>query len=141
MNKTLHFQLLAAHTYFQRVFLKRLQDIYPDILPGQPKVIDFLMYQKHAYQKEIADACLIEPPTLSLILEKMERVGLIFRQKSIFNNKNIVVQLTEKGESVGRKAQEIFLETEKDFCKNLSQEESEMLPSLLQKICDSGKKL
>lgn len=141
MNKTLHFQLLAAHTYFQRVFLKRLQDIYQDILPGQPKVIDFLMYQKHAYQKEIADACLIEPPTLSLILEKMERVGLIFRQKSIFNNKNIVVQLTEKGESVGRKAQEIFLETEKDFCKNLSQEESEMLPSLLQKICDSGKEL
>lgn len=141
MNKTLHFQLLAAHTYFQRVFLKRLQDIYPDILPGQPKVIDFLMYQKHAYQKEIADACLIEPPTLSLILEKMERVGLIFRQKSLSNNKNIVVQLTEKGESVGRKAQEIFLETEKDFCKNLSQEESEMLPSLLQKICDSGKEL
>lgn len=141
MNTTLHFQLLAAHTYFQRVFLKRLQDIYPDILPGQPKVIDFLMYQKHAYQKEIADACLIEPPTLSLILEKMERVGLISRQKSIFNNKNIVVQLTEKGESVGRKAQEIFLETEKDFCKNLSQEESEMLPSLLQKICDSGKEL
>ena len=141
MNKTLHFKLLAAHTYFQRVFLKRLQDIYQDILPGQPKVIDFLMYQKHAYQKEIADACLIEPPTLSLILEKMERVGLIFRQKSLSNNKNIVVQLTEKGESVGRKAQEIFLETEKDFCKNLSQEESEMLPSLLQKICDSGKEL
>ena len=141
MNTTLHFQLLAAHTYFQRVFLKRLQDIYQDILPGQPKVIDFLMCQKHAYQKEIADACLIEPPTLSLILEKMERVGLISRQKSIFNNKNIVVQLTEKGESVGRKAQEIFLETEKDFCKNLSQEESEMLPSLLQKICDSGKEL
>ena len=141
MNKTLHFQLLAAHTYFQRVFLKRLQDIYQDILPGQPKVIDFLMYQKHAYQKEIADACLIEPPTLSLILEKMERVGLISRQKSIFNNKNIVVQLTEKGESVGRKAQEIFLETEKDFCKNLSQKESTILPKLLQKICDSGKDL
>ena len=141
MNKTLHFQLLAAHTYFQRVFLKRLQDIYPDILPGQPKVIDFLMYQKHAYQKEIADACLIEPPTLSLILEKMERVGLIFRQKSIFNNKNIVVQLTEKGESVGRKAQEIFLETERDFCKNLSAEESALLPRLLQKICDAGKDL
>ena len=141
MNKTLHFKLLAAHTYFQRVFLKRLQTIYPDILPGQPKVIDFLMYQGKAYQKEIADGCLIEPPTLSLILEKMERVGLISRQKSIFNNKNIVVQLTEKGESVGRKAQEIFLETEKDFCKNLSQEESEMLPSLLQKICDSGKEL
>jgi len=141
MNKTLHFQLLAAHTYFQRVFLKRLRDIYQDILPGQPKVIDFLMYQKHAYQKEIADACLIEPPTLSLILEKMERVGLISRQKSIFNNKNIVVQLTEKGESVGRKAQEIFLETEKDFCKNLSQEESALLPKLLQKICDAGKDL
>ena len=141
MNTTLHFQLLAAHTYFKRVFLKRLQTVYPDILPGQPKIINFLMYQNKAYQKEIADACLIEPPTLSLILEKMERVGLISRQKSLANNKNIVVQLTEKGEDIGRTAQQIFLETERDFCKNLSQEESALLPKLLQKICDAGKEL
>lgn len=141
MKNTLHFQFLAVQTYFQRVFLKRLQTIYPDILPGQPKVIDFLMYRKKAYQKEIADACLIEAPTLSLILEKMERAGLICRKKNLENNKNIIVQLTGKGETAGRKAQEIFLETEKDFCKNLSPEESEILPVLLQKICDSGKDL
>ena len=41
MDNTLHFQLLTAHTDFQRVFLKRLQAIFPDILPGQPEVIGF----------------------------------------------------------------------------------------------------
>ena len=141
MNKSLHFQLLAAHTYFQRVFLKRLQAISPDILPGQPKVIDFLMYQEKAYQKEIADGCLIEPPTLSLILEKMERAELICRQKNLSNNKNVVVTLSEKGKTIGRTAQEIFLETEKDFCRTLSADESAMLPIILQKICASGKDL
>ena len=63
----------------------------------------------------------------------MEPAGLISRQKSLANNKNIVVQLTEKGEDIGRTAQQIFLETEKDFCKNLSAEESALQPKLLQK--------
>lgn len=141
MKNTLHFQLLAAHTYFQSVFLKRLQTLYPEILPGQPKVIDFLMYHKNAYQKEIAAGCLIEPPTLSLILKKMEQSGLIRRSKNDANNKNIVVELTEKGENIGRMAQKIFLETEKDFCKTLSSEELKSLPIVLQKICTSGKDL
>ena len=44
----------------------------PGLLPGQPKVIDFLLMVESAYQKEIADACLMEPATLCLILEKME---------------------------------------------------------------------
>lgn len=141
MKDSLHYQLLAAHTYFQKTFLKRVQAVYPELMPGQPKVIDFLMYQKKAYQKEIADACLIEPPTLSLILEKMERAGLIFREKSLANNKNVVVTLSEKGKTIGRTAQEIFLETEKDFCRTLSADESAMLPIILQKICTSGKEL
>ncbi len=141
MKHTLHFQFLAVQTYFQRVFLKRLQAVYPDILPGQPKVIDFLMCQEKAYQKEIADGCLIEPPTLSLILEKMERTGLIRRKKTLSNNRNVVVTLTEKGKMVGKTAQEIFLATEQDFCKNLSGDESTMLPVVLQKICASGKDL
>ena len=141
MKDTLHFQFLAVHTYFQRVFLKRLQAIYPDILPGQPKVIDFLMDQKSAYQKEIADGCLIEPPTLSLILEKMERAGLICRRKNLSNNKNVMVELTEKGKMIGRNAQRIFLETEQDFCKTLSADELESLQIILQKVCTSGKEL
>lgn len=141
MKDTLHFQFLAVHTYFQRVFLKRLQAIYPDILPGQPKVIDFLMDQKRAYQKEIADGCLIEPPTLSLIVEKMERAGLICRRKNLSNNKNVMVELTEKGKMIGRNAQRIFLETEQDFCKTLSADELESFQIILQKVCTSGKEL
>ena len=94
MIDTLHFQFLAVHTLFQRIFLRNLRKHYPELLPGQPKVIDFLLTVESAYQKEIADACLMEPATLCLILEKMEYSGLVKREKLPDNRKNIVVSLT-----------------------------------------------
>ena len=119
MIHTLHFQLLAAHTLFQRTFLKYIRRVYPDLLPGQPKVIDFLMRTPSACQREIADACLLEPPTLSLILRRMERAGLVIREKTPDNRKSSAVRLTSKGKQIGEKVLELFEETEQRLCRGL----------------------
>ena len=60
MEHSLHYNLLAAHTLFQKRFLARLRQEYPALLPGQPKVIDYLMSHPDSFQREIADGCLIE---------------------------------------------------------------------------------
>ena len=135
MIHTLHFQLLAAHTLFQRTFLKHIHRVYPDLLPGQPKVIDFLMRTPSACQREIADACLLEPPTLSLILRKMERAGLVIRKKTPDNRKNSAVRLTAKGKRIGKKILELFEETEQRLCRGLHENERETLSGALLAIC------
>ena len=135
MIHTLHFQLLAAHTLFQRTFLKHIHKVYPDLLPGQPKVIDFLMRTPSAFQREIADACLLEPPTLSLILGKMERTGLVVRSKMPDNRKNSTVQLTAKGKRIGEKILELFEETEQRLCRGLHENERATLSGALLAIC------
>ena len=104
------------------------------MLPGQPKVIDFLLTVESAYQKEIADACLMEPATLCLILEKMEYSGLVKREKLPDNRKNIVVSLTAKGREIGAFASTIFAATEEQVCRGLNQSERHELLRLLKKL-------
>lgn len=140
MTHTLHFQLLAAHTLFQRTFLKYIRRVYPDLLPGQPKVIDFLMRTPSACQREIADACLLEPPTLSLILRRMERAGLVIREKTPDNRKSSAVRLTSKGKQIGEKVLELFEETEQRLCRGLRKSECAALSRALRTIFDNARK-
>ena len=141
MEDTIHYQLLASHLLFRKIFLKRIKTIYPELLPGQPKVIDFLIHRGSACQREIAEACLLEPPTLIPILEKMEKAGLIKREKRPENRKNSIVTLSEKGVEIGKTACRVFAELENEFCGALSKEEREVFSAALKKFCDYGKGL
>ena len=134
MEHSLHNNLLAAHTLFQKRFLARLLAEYPELLPGQPKVIDFLMSHPDSFQREIADGCLIDPATLSPILGKMEHAGLIRRDKSGENRKNSIVSLTEKAEEIGRRMRELFRETEETACEGVPEQERDCLLHCLRTI-------
>lgn len=139
MEHSLHYNLLAAHTLFQKRFLARLLREYPELLPGQPKVIDFLMSHPASFQREIADGCLIDPATLSPILGKMEFFGLIRRDKSDENRKNSIVSLTDKGETIGHRMRELFREAEEAACACVSEQDRECLLRCLQTIRENSR--
>ena len=133
MEDSLHYMLLSAQTLFQKSFLLRLAQEIPELLPGQPKVIDYLMSHPASFQREIADGCLIEPATLCPILEKMECAGLIRREKTDGNRKNSVVSLTDLGRKNGKKLRNLFLKAEQEACEGLSPKDmDELRRSLLQ---------
>lgn len=134
MENSLHYNLLAAHTRFQKRFLALLAREYPGLLPGQPKVIDFLLSHPASFQREIAEGCLIEPATLSPILGKMERAGLIRRDRHAGNRKNSVVSLTEAGLVTGRRLRVLFQEVEAACCSGLSPGDQEVLMRSLLRI-------
>ena len=137
MEDSLHYNLLAAHTLFQKTFLHRLNREYPELLPGQPKIIDYLMSHPRSFQRKIAEGCLIEPATLSPILEKMERSGLIRRDKAADNRKNSIVSLSENGTRLGIRIQELFRELEAAVCSGLTPDETRRLLRNLQSIQQS----
>ena len=134
MEYSLHYNLLAAHTLFQKQFLSRLYREYPGLLPGQPKVIDYLMSHPGSYQREIADGCLVDPATLSPILGKMERQGLILRTRTEGNRKNSIVALSPEGEKTGRRIRELFRETEQYAAGEIPEEERRILLQSLRRI-------
>ena len=48
---------------------------------GQPKVLERLVGLEGCMQKELAEACEVEPATITSILPKMEKKGLIKREQ------------------------------------------------------------
>lgn len=135
MISTLHFQLFAAHTRFRWTFMENVRRAFPHIQPGQSKVLEFLHDVGEASQHEIADACYIEPPTMSVMLVKMEADGVIVRAKAEDNNRTIRVHLTPRGRRIAKRCVEILNETEAAFFASVTPAERETLRTILFKIC------
>ena len=85
-------------------------------------------------QKKLADACLLDVTTMSRTLDRMEQAGLLVRESNPDCRRSWLIALTDKGADIAKKVQQIFEETDKIYCSNLSEKEAEQLFVLLQKV-------
>ena len=129
MNTSLHYLLMANHLLFQKALLVGMKDT--ELTSGQPKVLDYLLYHDGAVQKEIAEACHIEPATMTSVLLGMEQKGLIVRKNQNGNRRSLYVYLTDKGKTM---ADQVFLNFERiEECafQGMNEAEQEQLLKLL----------
>lgn len=96
MDETVHYLLMASHLRLQKQLLDRLKGT--GLTLGQPKVLDYLRDHNGASQKAIAQACHIEPGSLSVILTRMEGQGLLRRQAAEGDRRTLHVFLTPPGD-------------------------------------------
>jgi len=123
---------MADHAMLQKALFADIKNL--ELSLGQPKVLDFLKEHNGAVQKDIAKGCHIEPASLSTILAGMEKNGLVTRQTSEKNRRNLYVYMTEKGKAVCRQITEHFSEIEKKALSGFTQEETEKILAYLTKI-------
>ena len=88
-------------------------------------------------QKEINVKCLgkilyLDSGTLTPVLKKLENKGYLTRQRSLEDERNLCVMLTEKGEELKRQAADI--PDKVGSCLRLNKEEAALLYGLLYKI-------
>ena len=104
---------------------------------GQPRIFNELLFEGSMTQKKLADACLLDVTTMSRTLDRMEQAGLLVRESNPDCRRSWLIALTEKGMDIAKKVQQIFEETDKIYCSNLSEKEAEQLFVLLQKVEDN----
>ena len=104
---------------------------------GQPRILKELRKHGAMNQKELSDACLIEVTTMSRTIDRLEKMGLVKRESNPACRRSWLIALTEKGMDIAKKVQQIFEETDKIYCSNLSEKEAEQLFVLLQKVEDN----
>ena len=92
---------------------------------GQPKLLLYLRRHNGCMQKELAEFCGIEPATVSRILGKMERQGLIRREAVADNKRAAAVSLTDLGDELGRQMLEFREQVEEAGLRGFSPEERE----------------
>ena len=103
---------------------------------GQPKVLERLVNLEGCMQKELAEACEVEPATITSILPSMEKKGLIKREPIIQESgtRSLSVRLTEKGKEKEREVANVFNQVESLSFKGFSQEEKETFLNLLERV-------
>ena len=95
---TYHQLMLENQQLLARKLLERVAE--EGLSSGQPKVLEFLLEHDGCMQKEIAHACSVEAASVTSLLNKMERDGLVQRKIPQDNRRVSQVWLTEDRKSV-----------------------------------------
>ena len=97
---------------------------------GQDTILTVISQHPGITQKEIGEILSIQPSSVSELLMKLERKGLVLREKDENDRRSIKVQLTEGGcNHLAEPGPEMT-----DPFQSLSAEEQEQLRSLLEKL-------
>ena len=82
--------------------------------------------------KAMGEILYLDSGTLTPVLKKLESKGLVSRQRSTEDERNLVVTITEAGEALKEKAVEVPAAIAK--CSNIEPEEAVMLYRILYKM-------
>lgn len=97
-----------------------------------------LWERKSINVKSLGEVLYLDSGTLTPLLKKLEAKGLVTRQRSAADERNLIVTITPQGEALREQAAVIPGEMAK--CCNLDPEESVMLYKLLYKLLECRKK-
>lgn len=121
----------AQHKVFQEMS-SRLEQY--DVTPVQYGVMYCLWLEGKTKPKEIAAELQLENSTISGVLERMEKKGLIQRHVSKEDRRFIEIILTEKGKSLEKPILTTVEEVNHDVMSIMSQKEQDALKNSLRNL-------
>lgn len=104
---------------------------------GQARILVYLSSHSSVTQKEIADRCMLDVTTMSRVLNKLEEMGLISRQRDPGCRRAYQIGLTEAGRQKAEEVNRGFERMEEMLCRELSEEEIGSLTTGLKKVKES----
>ncbi|MFE5321952.1 MarR family winged helix-turn-helix transcriptional regulator [Paenibacillus sp. NPDC056579] len=102
-----------------------------DVFPGQPPLLLRLSDKDGQMQKELANSMHIQPATLTVMITRMEKAGLVERKPDAEDQRVSRVYLTEKGRFAAGKVKEALRTIEEQCFRNFSPEEKLLFRRLL----------
>ena len=124
--------MMENHTLFSKMVFERLSG--QELSAGQPKVLEYLIEHDGVAQKDIAEACIIEPATATSLLARMEKTGLIDRRSREDDKRYILVYLTEKGRARAEASVNVLSDVEEHVFEGFSAAEREAFISYLEQV-------
>jgi len=131
MNQKIMRQLGHIDHLRRRVFHRVIEK---EISWGQPQVLLFLANNDGAIQREIASFSGTKAPTVSKVLDTMEKSGMIERAADADDRRVMRIFLTQKGRQASEKVNELFDNVDQACLSGLSAEELLSLSGYLDRI-------
>ncbi|MBN1314919.1 MAG: MarR family transcriptional regulator [Anaerolineales bacterium] len=106
---------------------------------GQPFLLSCLWENEGLTHTELANQLGVQPATISVALQRMEKTGFIERQPDPDDQRVSRVFLTDAGRDIRPAVEKIWQEIEQISFQGLSAEEIQLFRSMLTRICNNLK--
>ena len=116
--------------------IQRLTVSEVNLTPPQYQILRFLWEQDSQPFKDLADSNSCTRPTMTGIVDTLEKKGLVTRQPNPDDRRSLLVTLSDKGKALEGNTPDLDLIYAK-CCVGLSSEEFQQLGSLLEKLDQS----
>lgn len=139
MENSLHYKLRAAHTRTQNAIVHEIAK-HSDLRPGEPKILEYLAEHAPCSQKDIAAGCELTPASVTGMLSRMEKRGLVSRENH--DRRTLYVSLTAAGKAAMATVDAAFDAVDAAALAGLTDDEAEALMRLLDRVADNiGKRM
>jgi MarR family transcriptional regulator for hemolysin len=101
---------------------------------GQWKILAMLSREDGLTQKEIADRCEVEGPTLIPIIDKMEKEGLVTRKVDREDRRINRIFLTTKADATWNSLLDCSMQVRKSSIRDIPEEQVKIMRDVLEKI-------
>lgn len=122
-------QVIGLHHYRTHQLLEN-QGVYP----GQPPLLFALHKENGQSQRELSQKLGVQPATVTMMVKRMTKAGLIERKQDKEDQRVSRVYLTKEGEETRKRMAIIMGQIENECFGSLSEEEKETLKVLLCKM-------
>ncbi len=128
----LHVQIALTKGQFSNKILKKAKEI--GLLPGQPHILEYLCTNDGCTQRDVCEAWDLDRSTVSGLVERMERDGLIRVERDLSDRRKKRLFLTKKGGALEEKMNRYMKQLDLTAFKGMSKEEQRQFLEMLLKI-------
>lgn len=104
------------------------------LVPSHGDILVVLYQYEKLTMKDIADKIHRTKPTVTVLVDKLEKLGFVKREKSYEDSRVTYIMLTQKGYEFQPVFEKISSDLNSLLYKNLTDEESELIDKLLEKM-------
>lgn len=121
-----------AYINIMPLFQKRMEKF--ELRPVDFTVLSLLKANPNINQKRLSKAINVSPPNLATLLDRLEKRGLLVRQRNPLDKRSQTLALTPEGFGMCIKAEKTASELERKATSALTDDERQQLIQLLQKL-------
>ncbi|MEY9867125.1 DNA-binding MarR family transcriptional regulator [Peribacillus sp. B2I2] len=135
LKNCMNFLLSVSQNKVFKYFSKLLEEF--GVTPAQYGVLNCLWREGQLSPKQIGEMVYLEAPTVSGILDKMQKAELIERSVDPKNRRNVLVIATQKSNKIRDEVEAATFKLNNKVLQNLSDNDKEVLKKSLETIIKS----
>ena len=137
-EEALHILLMLGFHRSNREIARRIKR--EGLMPGQPKILEYLWFHDGASQKDISRECIIDKSTVTSLLKRMEKLDLIRKETRPDDQRGINIYLTDKGWEKAKEIRKVIYATDDAMWQGIPEEEKQQFLRTFHKIIANQKK-